>query len=183
MISPRTEREPWFWSGTKEYDPVDLGYRSLSVPGAVKYDTRVTGNDNTGHEFRAGCQSNGVIGPYLKPAERRQIIEYLKAMDYVDDPNTQYEQLLCDYKSASDIAACEQRLRDATAALRANYPAWGTPAFNASPQQAHCSSDVPVYGGKRIAGPAPDDDVDDLKLARPCLKTLLGAPEGPFRGE
>jgi len=194
MISPRSEREAWYWSGTKEYDPVDLGYRSLPVPGAVKYDTRVTGNDNTGHEFRAGCQSNGVIGPYLKPEQRRQIIEYLKAMDYVDDPRTQYEPLLCkprkeedksndQNKDAADVAACEQRLRAETAALRARFPAWGTPAFDASPQQAHCSSDVPVYGAKRLAGPAPDDDLDDLKLARPCLKTLLGGSEGPFRGE
>jgi len=181
MISPREERESWFWSGTKEYDPVDLGYRSLPVPGAVKYDTRVTGNDNTGHEFRAGCQSNGVIGPYLKPGQRKQIIEYLKAMDYVDDPGTQYEPLLC--PDAASAAACEKQLRDATAELRARFPAWGTPAFNTSPQQAHCSSDVPVYGTKRLAGPAPDDDVDDLKLARPCLKTLLGQSEGPFRGE
>lgn len=183
MISPREEREQWFWSGTKEYDPVDLGYRNLPVPGAVKYDTRVTGNDNTGHEFRAGCQSNGVIGPYLKPVERRQIIEYLKAMDYVDDPGRKYEQLLCDYKSAADVTACEQRLGDETAALRAKFPAWGTPAFNASPQQMHCSSDVPVYGSKRLTGPPPDDDLDDLKLARPCLKSLLGDSEGPFRGE
>jgi hypothetical protein len=42
---------------------------------------------------------------------------------------------------------------------------------------------VPVYGAKRLAGPPPDDDLDDLKLARPCLKTLLGNSEGPFRGE
>ena len=181
MISPRSEREQWFWSGTKEYDPVDLGYRSLAVPGAAKYDTRVTGNDNTGHEFRAGCQSNGVIGPYLEPEQRRQIIEYLKAMDYVDDPRTQYEPLLCE--GEADVAACGQRLRNETATLRVSFPAWGTPAFDASPQQAHCSSDVPVYGSKRLAGPTPDDDVDDLKLARPCLKTLLGASEGPFRGE
>jgi hypothetical protein len=185
MISPREERESWFWSGTKEYDPVDLGYRNLAVPGAVKYDTRVTGNDNTGHEFRAGCQSNGVIGPYLKPEERKQIIEYLKAMDYIEDPGRQYEDLLCGgARAAKDIvAACERQLREATAALRSSFPAWGTPAFNNSPQQAHCSSDVPVYGAKRLAGPAPDDDVDDLKLARPCLKTLLGVSEGPFRGE
>jgi hypothetical protein len=148
----------------------------------VKYDTRVTGNDNTGHEFRAGCQSDGVIGPYLKPEERRQIIEYLKAMDYVDDPDTQYEQLLCE-GAAAGVAACERQLRAATAALRSQFPAWGTPAFNASPQQAHCSSDVPVYGAKRLAGPSPDDDVDDLKLARPCLNKLLGQSEGPFRGE
>jgi hypothetical protein len=181
MISPREEREQWFWSGTKEYDPVDLGYRSLPVPGAVKYDTGVTGNDNTGHEFRAGCQSNGVIGPYLKPEERRQIIEYLKAMDYVDDPDTQYEPLLCP-KGVGE-AACQQQMREATEALRRSFPAWGTPAFNASKQQMHCSSDVPVYGAKRLAGPPSDDDFDDLKLARPCLNTLLGKPEGPFRGE
>jgi hypothetical protein len=182
MISPREEREQWFWSGTKEYDPVDLGYRSLPVPGAVKHDTRVTGNDNTGHEFRAGCQSNGVIGPYLTPAERRQIIEYLKAMDYVDDPGTQYEPLLCKGTPA-EVAACERQLREATAALRSRFPAWGTPAFNASPEQVHCSSDVPVYGAKRLAGPSPDDDLDDLQLARRCLKALLGQSEGPFRGE
>jgi cytochrome c5 len=181
MISPRNEREAWFWSGTKEYDPVDLGYRSLPVPGAVKYDTRVIGNDNTGHEFRAGCQSNGVIGPYLKPEERRQIIEYLKAMDYVVDPGRQYETLLC--PDPAKRLACEKQLRDDTRKRRAEVPAWGTPAFNASPQQRHCSSDEVVYGRKRLAGPAPDDGVDDLKLARPCLNRLLGASEGPFRGE
>jgi mono/diheme cytochrome c family protein len=182
MISPRSERETWFWSGTKEYDPVDLGYRSLAVPGAVKYDTRVAGNDNTGHEFRAGCQTNGVIGPYLKPAERRQIIEYLKAMDYVDDPEAHYEPLLCKGTPA-EIAACEQQLRDETAALRNRFPAWGTPGFDASPQQAHCSSDVLVYGRQRLAGPAPDEGVNDLKLARRCLHDLLGQSEGPFLGE
>jgi hypothetical protein len=183
MISPREERESWFWSGTKEYDPVDLGYRNLAVPGAVKYDTRVTGNDNTGHEFRAGCQSNGVIGPYLKPEERRQIIEYLKVMDYVEEPDAQYEERLCKHDSKAEVAACERRLQDETAALRVKFPAWGTPDFNASSQQMHCSSDVPVYGPKRVAGPPPDDDLDDLKLARRCLKKLLGQSEGPFRGE
>ena len=83
MISPRSERQSAFWSGTKEYDPVHLGYEDREVPGAVRFDTAVTGNDNTGHEFRDGCQKNGVIGPYLEPEERFQILEYLKLMDYV----------------------------------------------------------------------------------------------------
>jgi len=185
MISPREERDSWFWSGTKEYDPVQLGYRSLPVPGAVKYDTSVKGNDNTGHEFRAGCQSNGVIGPYLEPVERKQIIEYLKAMDYVDDPDTQYEEQLCGGggADADRVAACERQLREETEALRSRFPAWGTPAFNASPQQAHCSSDAVVYGRRALAGPTPDEDLDNLKLARPCLHKLLGQSEGPFRGE
>jgi hypothetical protein len=181
MISPREERESWYWSGTKEYDPVELGYRSLPVPGAVKYDTRVTGNDNTGHEFRAGCQSNGVIGPYLEPEQRRQIIEYLKAMDYVPDPDDDYESLLC--HKAEDPAGCVRKLRAETDALRAKYPEWGTPAFDASPQQAHCSSDEVVYGSHLPPAPKPDEEQDNMMLGDKCVRDLLGRREGPFRGE
>jgi mono/diheme cytochrome c family protein len=180
MLSPRSERETWFWSGTKEYDPQDLGYLGQPLPGTVKFDTADIGNDNTGHEFRAGCQSNGVIGPYLEPAERRQIIEYLKAMDYVDDPEAQYETLLC--RDAASVPACEQEMRNATTALHARYPRWGTPAFNALPQQAHCSSDTMVYG-PLLAGPPSDATVDDLALARSCLLKVFGESEGAFRGQ
>ena len=183
MISPREERERWFWSGTKEYDPADLGYRNLPVPGAVKFDTRVIGNDNTGHEFRAGCQSNGVIGPYLEPQERRQIMEYLKVMDYVRDPERDFEPLLCrDADGDAAVAACEAGMEAARAELRLRYPAWGTPAFDASPGQAHCSSDEVVYGG-RLAGPRPDEDFDTLAAGRRCLHRLFGESEGAFRGE
>jgi hypothetical protein len=180
MISPREERESWYWSGTKEYDPVDLGYRNLLVPGAVKYDTRVTGNDNTGHEFRAGCQSNGVIGPYLAPEERRQVIEYLKVMDYVPDAEADYEPMLC--RGTADVAECERQMQRASALLRERYPEWGTPAFEASPEQAHCSSDTVVYGD-RLPAPKPDEDRDDMTLGDRCVERLLRNAEGAFHGE
>lgn len=181
MLSPRAERESWYWSGTKEYDPKDLGYRSLPVPGAVKYDTRVTGNDNIGHEFRAGCQSNGVIGPYLEPEERRQIMEYLKVMDYVTESDESYESALC--RGAASVAACRQQMRDAAARLREQYPEWGTPAFDASPQQVHCSSDHAVYGDRLPRDPPPDDEQDNMMLGDRCVEKLLRNAEGPFRGE
>jgi len=151
------------------------------VPGAVKYDTRVTGNDNTGHEFRAGCQSNGVIGPYLEPQQRRQIIEYLKAMDYVPDAASDYEPLLC--RGAANEEQCWREMRAATDALRVKYPEWGTPAYDASPQQAHCSSDQVVYGNHLPRAPKPDEEQDNMMLGDKCVRDLLSKREGPFRGE
>jgi hypothetical protein len=145
MISPREERETQFWSGTREYDPVDLGYRNLDVPGAVLFRTSVTGNDNVGHEFRDGCQKNGVIGPFLPPEQRRQVLEYLKVMDYVADGG--FEPGLCKEpdpavaKPASAVTAlCE-------------FPRWGTGEFRHwawKPLQRRC------HGLRDELPPAPE---------------------------
>ncbi len=182
MISPREERDATWWSGTREYDPADLGFRNLQVPGAVQFDTSVTGNDNTGHEFRAGCQANGVIGPYLEPAQRRQILEYLKVMDYVDDPQRDFEERLC--KGEASVADCEARMDARRAELRARYPEWGSAAFNASAQQAHCSSDAVVYGKHLLPDPQPDEEWETWRMAKDCsLYDLYLNADGPFRGE
>jgi hypothetical protein len=168
MISPRSERQDAFWSGTREYDPVHLGYQDLEVPGAVRFDTRVTGNDNVGHEFRDGCQKNGVIGPFLEIEERYQILEYIKLMDYVAPTATEenpYEPALCDDASR---AACETAMREQTARLRVEYPEWGTPAFRRDQWQQHCSDDVLVYGDHMPSRPAPDDEAATWELASEC---------------
>lgn len=189
MISPREERESWFWSGTREYDPDHLGYRSEQLPGAVKYDTRVTGNDNTGHEFRAGCQSDGVIGPYLEPEQRLQIIEYLKVMDYVADPERDYESRLCVAPGTDpdpdSVAKCEAQMTEARAALLREYPVWGTEAYRAwqEREQPHCSTDAVVYGDRLPPPPAPDESVDTMAMGDGCLDRLLSGSEGPFRGD
>jgi len=47
------------------------------------FDTSIPGNRNTGHEF-TNANRPGVIGPALTPAERMDIIEYLKIRQ--DDP-------------------------------------------------------------------------------------------------
>ncbi|HXE30520.1 MAG TPA: di-heme-cytochrome C peroxidase, partial [Terriglobales bacterium] len=87
LLSPVNEREKVFYVGGREFDPVKVGLVSdPSAPGAFRFDTAVSGNHNTGHEFRAGYvpwtpgspPAHGVIGPYLPPADRLAIIEYLK---------------------------------------------------------------------------------------------------------
>ncbi|MDT5158761.1 MAG: hypothetical protein QOH51_3118 [Acidobacteriota bacterium] len=81
LLSPREERAKTFWTGTREFDPVDVGFRNDQVEGAFLFDTSEPGNSNAGHEFtNAPPNTDGVIGPYLSPQERRDIIEYLKVL-------------------------------------------------------------------------------------------------------
>ena len=47
---------------------------------AFLFDTKITGNHNSGHEFRAGQRGNGVIGRGLLPQERWALLEYLKVL-------------------------------------------------------------------------------------------------------
>ncbi|AVO55643.1 di-heme-cytochrome C peroxidase [Ectopseudomonas mendocina] len=80
LLSPVYERQAQFWVGNFEFDPSRVGYRSESFPGGFLFDTRITGNDNGGHEFRDGCRQEGVIGRALSPDERLALIEYLKVL-------------------------------------------------------------------------------------------------------
>ncbi|MFY9622133.1 MAG: di-heme-cytochrome C peroxidase [Pyrinomonadaceae bacterium] len=94
LLSPVAERAKWFWVGSREFDPVYLGFTNEPVEGAFKFDTSVKGNSNAGHEFReAAPNTNGVIGPLLTAEQRLDIIEYLKVLRsvqiYLDnDPAT-----------------------------------------------------------------------------------------------
>jgi hypothetical protein len=81
MLSPVAERSKRFFVGRREFDPVKVGYVTRPAPGTTNgfwYDTTIPGNRNTGHEFTSGGPATGVIGPPLTPAERMDIIEYLK---------------------------------------------------------------------------------------------------------
>jgi mono/diheme cytochrome c family protein len=94
LLLPADERDTVFYLGRKEYDPVNLGLRTEKFKGAFKYDTRITGNSNFGHEFDDGLCGNGVIGYQRedKPGycrqfterERRALLEYLKI--HSDEP-------------------------------------------------------------------------------------------------
>jgi hypothetical protein len=79
------ERPREFPLGTKEYDPVKLGFvaagpRFLTPPGTkpFTYDTRLLGNWNTGHEWW--------FYPELDDATRYDILEFLKTFDDVNYP-------------------------------------------------------------------------------------------------
>lgn len=80
LLSPQDERATTFYKGTFEYDPQHLGYRTEAFSNGFEFDTRITGNHNGGHEFRAGEQGNGVIGRLLQPQERWALLEYLKVL-------------------------------------------------------------------------------------------------------
>ena len=80
LLSPEYERDTTFWVGNFEFDPKAVGYQSSEFPGGFLLDTRITGNSNSGHQFRDGCRQNGVIGRSLAPSERWALIEYLKVL-------------------------------------------------------------------------------------------------------
>ncbi|SFB39768.1 hypothetical protein SAMN03159488_03521 [Pseudomonas sp. NFIX10] len=80
LLSPQAERASTFYKGTFEYDPRHLGYRTEAFTNGFLFDTRITGNHNSGHEFRAGERGNGVIGRLLQPQERWALLEYLKVL-------------------------------------------------------------------------------------------------------
>jgi hypothetical protein len=80
LLSPVTERPAVVYLGTREYDPVDAGYKNESIAAGFALDTSIAGNHHTGHEFRDGPRSGGVIGRGLSTEERRALIEYLKTL-------------------------------------------------------------------------------------------------------
>jgi hypothetical protein len=91
LLSPVAERQKTFWTGSREYDPRHVGIRTERFEGGFLLDTSIIGNSNRGHEFRAGCRGNGVIGRALEPHERWALVEYLKVYG---DPR--FEPLLSD---------------------------------------------------------------------------------------
>jgi hypothetical protein len=52
VLLPASRRDPVFYLGLKRFDPKQVGYQTHQTQGAFKLDTSLTGNKNTGHEFR-----------------------------------------------------------------------------------------------------------------------------------
>jgi hypothetical protein len=80
LLSPVSERPKKFYLGNREYDPVNVGYRSEEFPGGFEFDTSIRGNSNSGHQFTDTPNQAGRIGRLLTPEERRALIEYLKTL-------------------------------------------------------------------------------------------------------
>jgi hypothetical protein len=81
LLSPDdSARPPTFWMGSKQFDPVKVGYAGVEIKGATLFDTSRPGNANTGHRFKDGPLGKGVIGRALTAEERAQIIEFLKSL-------------------------------------------------------------------------------------------------------
>jgi len=80
LLSPAEARPKRFSLGSRQFDPVNVGYEWTQIPGGFDLDTSIRGNHNTGHEFRDGPEGGGVIGRGLAEDERRALIEYLKTL-------------------------------------------------------------------------------------------------------
>jgi mono/diheme cytochrome c family protein len=80
LLSPQSERSGKFWLGSRQFDPVKVGYDTAELKGGYLFDTSRAGNSNSGHEFKDGPRGKGVIGPALSPDDRWAIIEYLKSL-------------------------------------------------------------------------------------------------------
>ncbi len=80
LLLPADQRSKTFYTGTREFDTVHVGYRSGSAfKGAFVFNTATDGNSNDGHQF-TNKTGNGVIGPELTDAQRYALIEYLKSI-------------------------------------------------------------------------------------------------------
>jgi hypothetical protein len=81
LLSPDDSARPQtFWMGSKQFDPVKVGYSGVKIKGATLFDTTRPGSANTGHRFKDGPRGKGVIGRALTAEERAQIIEFLKSL-------------------------------------------------------------------------------------------------------
>lgn len=72
LLLPPAERDKVFYTGNPEFDPVNVGYVSKEFRGGFKFDTSITGNSNSGHQF----------GTSLKHEDRMDLIEYLKSLKF-----------------------------------------------------------------------------------------------------
>jgi mono/diheme cytochrome c family protein len=84
LLGDPEQRPKKFHLGSREYDPVKLGYKTDPMTNAFEFDTSIRGNSNRGHEFRKDYDKNkeikGVIGPALSADDRKALIEYLKTL-------------------------------------------------------------------------------------------------------
>ncbi len=129
----------------------------------VLFDTRLPGNANTGHEFRAGYVpfderhpervQFGVIGPELTPDERWEIIEYLKV--HSDEPDGTSRP------AAASRSATPRRHELQTAG------AGGERRHAMTAPQDESAEDPPADCHRRRAGVGGPRRRDDRRRARP----------------
>ncbi len=68
LLKPAAQRPKKFHVGSREYDPVQVGFKDDT--NQPVFDTLSDGNSNAGHEY----------GAQLTPEERLQLLEYLKSL-------------------------------------------------------------------------------------------------------
>ncbi len=80
LASKEQRGTPVFWLGSKQFDPVKVGYEQKAFEGGTRFDYVLPGNSNSGHWFQGGPRGKGVVGPALTEEQRWALVEYLKSM-------------------------------------------------------------------------------------------------------
>jgi mono/diheme cytochrome c family protein len=70
LFMPEASRPKTFYVGSRDFDPVHVGFSTTQTPGTFLFDTAIPGNSNLGHTW----------GTTLTAAEVDQLIEYLKSL-------------------------------------------------------------------------------------------------------
>lgn len=81
-----------FTVGSREYDPINLGYTEGPSLDNFVLDTSISGNHNTGHWWTDDQSRAGRIGPKLSDDQKYAIIEYLKTADYDNYPSEKLDK-------------------------------------------------------------------------------------------
>src|SRR5690606_12840576 len=70
-----------FMVGSREFDPVRVGFRTEGYDGFL-FRTHRVGDLNSGHEYGAGrtAQPDGTILPALTEQQRSDLVEYMKTL-------------------------------------------------------------------------------------------------------
>jgi cytochrome c5 len=79
LLMPAAQRRPSFFTGTREFDPVEVGYKTdPSAENSFEFDTRdkatgkpIDGNSNAGHDYGNAD---------LSEDDRKALIEYMKTL-------------------------------------------------------------------------------------------------------
>ncbi len=71
-----------FYVGSRDFDPVAVGFKSDQGEESQKFDTALPGNSNSGHEYGTGNDPAVKNGPLhaLSSEERLDLLEYLKSL-------------------------------------------------------------------------------------------------------
>jgi hypothetical protein len=70
LLLPPAQRPVTFNVGSRELDPVKVGFENVAGPRTMAYDTRIAGNSNAGHLY----------GTTLSAADKDALLEFLKAL-------------------------------------------------------------------------------------------------------
>jgi hypothetical protein len=70
LLQPDGQRVKQFYVGSREFDPVNVGFDTAKYDGGFQFDTTLPANSNAGHTY----------GTQLSDGDKWALIEYLKSI-------------------------------------------------------------------------------------------------------